>query len=138
MELLAYTETGALQITTLGRFLTQNQSPNLTGYVGLEKNDPGAVEMAVRLRNDGPLDTPNGISYVKEGDAPSPMDDAELSRMFTLGLAGRAQKLSPLVAGTLSKSTGHLLDVAGGTGFYTYEWLLANPQAAREAFIAAS
>ena len=129
MDLLEYTETGALQITELGRFLTQNQIPNLIGYVGLEKNDSGAVEMAVRLRNDGPLDTSGGISYVKEGDEPSPMDDADLSRMFTLGLAGRAQKLSPMVAGKLSKSGGHLLDVAGGTGFYTYEWLLLNPSA---------
>ncbi|MGM9507811.1 methyltransferase [Larkinella sp. GY13] len=129
MEMLEVNETGALQITALGRFLTQNQTPNLIGYVGLEKNDPGAVEMAIRLRNDGPLDTSGGISYVKEGDNPSPMDDADLSRMFTLGLAGRAQKLSPIVAGKLSKSEGHLLDVAGGTGFYTYEWLLLNPSA---------
>jgi hypothetical protein len=129
MDLLEVNETGALQITELGRFLTQNQMPNLIGYVGLEKDDPGAVEMAVRLRNDGPLDTSGGISYVKEGDEPSPMDDADLSRMFTLGLAGRAQKLSPIVAEKLSKSDGHLLDVAGGTGFYTYEWLLLNPTA---------
>ena len=129
MDMLEVNETGALQITALGRFLTQKQTPNLIGYVGLEKNDPGAVEMAVRLRNDGPLDTSGGISYVKEGDDPSPMDDADLSRMFTLGLAGRAQKLSPIVAGKLSKSEGHLLDVAGGTGFYTYEWLLLNPAA---------
>lgn len=129
MELLEYTETGALQVTDLGRFLTQAQTPNVIGYVGLEKNDPGAVEMAVRLRNDGPLDTSGGISYVKEGDDPSPMDDADLSRMFTLGLAGRARALSPIVAEKLSKSDGHLLDVAGGTGFYTYEWLLLNPTA---------
>ncbi|KAA9355277.1 methyltransferase [Larkinella humicola] len=129
MDMLEVNEIGALQITALGRFLTQNQTPNLIGYVGLEKNDPGAVEMAIRLRNDGPLDTSGGISYVKEGDDPSPMDDVDLSRMFTLGLAGRAQKLAPIVAGKLSKSEGHLLDVAGGTGFYTYEWLLLNPSA---------
>ncbi|RCR70331.1 methyltransferase [Larkinella punicea] len=129
MDMLEVNETGALQVTELGRFLTQNQIPNLIGYVGLEKDDPGAVEMAVRLRNDGPLDTTGGISYVKEGDDPSPMDDADLSRMFTLGLAGRARALSPIVAEKLSKSEGHLLDVAGGTGFYTYEWLLLNPSA---------
>ncbi|MGA0557282.1 methyltransferase [Larkinella sp. VNQ87] len=129
MEMLEYSETGDLQITALGRYLTQEQTPNLIGYVGLEKDDPGAVEMAVRLRNDGPLETPHGISYVKDGDEPSPMDDAELSRMFTLGLAGRARKLSPIVAASLPKTDGHLLDVAGGTGFYTYEWLLLNPDA---------
>lgn len=134
MELLAYSETGALQITDLGLYVTQAQTPNLVGYIGLEKDDPGAVEMAVRLRNDGPLDTSHGVSYVKDGNTPSPMDDAELSRMFTLGLAGRARKLSPIVAQNLSKSSGHLLDVAGGTGFYTYEWLLVNPAATATLF----
>ncbi|RRB04469.1 methyltransferase [Larkinella rosea] len=129
MEMLEYDESGNLRVTELGRYLTQNQVPNLIGYVGLEKNDPGVLEMAVRLKNDGPLDTSGGISYVKEGDDPSPMDDAELSRMFTLALAGRAQKLSPIVAANLPKSKGHLLDVAGGTGFYTFEWLLLNQQA---------
>ncbi|MFC5412766.1 methyltransferase [Larkinella bovis] len=129
MELLEYNETGSLQLTDLGRHLVQGHTPNLIGYVGLEKDDPGAVEMAVRLRNDGPLDTSQGVSFVKDDDAPSPMDDAELSRMFTLGLAGRARKLSPIVAANLPKSNGHLLDVAGGTGFYTFEWLLLNQQA---------
>jgi hypothetical protein len=55
------------------------------------------------------------------------MDDPALARKFTLGLAGRARYLAPLVAANLPKREGHLLDVAGGTGFYTYEWLLVNP-----------
>lgn len=127
MELLNCETDGRLAITALGRYLTQGQTPNLTSYTGLEKDDPGVLEMTVRLRNDGPLDTPQGISFVKEGDGPSPMDDAELARHFTLGLAGRARHLAPIVAVNLSKREGHLLDVAGGTGYYTYEWLLNNP-----------
>ncbi|GAB4027719.1 methyltransferase [Spirosoma koreense] len=127
MGLLNHDEDGHLSITELGRYVTKTHTPNLTGYIGLEKDDPGAFEMAVRLRNDGPLDAPQGISFVKEGEGPSPMDDPKLSRKFTLGLAGRARHLSPIVAASLSKREGHLLDVAGGTGFYTYEWLLANP-----------
>ncbi|ADB42329.1 methyltransferase [Spirosoma linguale] len=127
MELLQWDEAGRLALTDLGRFLTVDHVPNLTGYTGLEKDDPGALEMAVRLKNDGPLQTDEGISFVKEGEGPSPMDDPELSRKFTLGLAGRARHLSPIVAANISKREGHLLDVAGGTGFYTYEWLLANP-----------
>ncbi|WP_332368348.1 methyltransferase [Spirosoma telluris] len=83
--------------------------------------------MVLRLRNDGPLQAEQGISFVKEGEGPSPMDDPELARTLTLGLAGRARHLSPIVAATMSKREGHLLDVAGGTGFYTYEWLLNNP-----------
>ncbi len=129
MGLLAYDKSGRLQITELGRCLTQQHVPDLTGYTGLEQNDPGVLEMAVRLRNDGPLQAPQGISFVKEGEEPSPMDDPALARTLTLGLAGRARYLSSFVAANLSKREGHLLDVAGGTGYYTYEWLLANPTA---------
>lgn len=127
MGLLTYDTSGQLTITALGRYLTASQTPNLTGYTGLEKDDTGVLEMVTRLRNDGPLDTPEGISFVKEGEDPSPMDDPDLARKFTLGLAGRARHLSPIVAASLTRREGHLLDVAGGTGFYTYEWLLANP-----------
>ena len=127
MELLHYDTAGRLSITGLGRYLTQGQTPNLIGYTGLEKDDPGVLEMTLRLRNDGPLEAPQGISFVKEGEGPSPMDDPDLARQFTLGLAGRAQYLSPIVAAHVSKREGHLLDVAGGTGYYTYEWLLNNP-----------
>ena len=126
MDLLAYDSAGRVIVTALGKYLTLNQSPNLTGYTGLEKDDPGVVEMAVRLRNDGPLEAREGVSFVKDGEGPSPMDDPELSRKFTLSLAGRAQHLSPLVAANLPRREGHLLDVAGGTGYYTYEWLLLN------------
>ncbi|MBD2752237.1 methyltransferase [Spirosoma validum] len=127
MNLLDYDENGLLSITELGWYITKSHNPSLAGYVELEKDDPGAFEMAVRLKNDGPLDTPQGISFVKEGEEPSPMDDPKLSRKFTLGLAGRALHLSPIVAANITKREGHLLDVAGGTGYYTYEWLLANP-----------
>ena len=127
MELLRYDDLGRLCLTELGRFLVHSHTPNLIGYTGLEKDDAGVVEMAVRLKNDGPLQAPEGISFVKEGEGPSPMDDPELARKFTLGLAGRAQYLSPIVAANLPKREGHLLDVAGGTGYYTFEWLLVNP-----------
>ncbi|GAB3943005.1 methyltransferase [Spirosoma harenae] len=127
MELLAFDEDGRLHITELGNYLTAGQMPNLTGYTGLEKDDPGVIEMATRLKNDGPLEATEGISFVKDDESPSPMDDPEQARFFTLGLAGRARHLSPIVAAHMTKRECHLLDVAGGTGFYTYEWLLNNP-----------
>ena len=129
MGLLDRDETNRLFVTPLGRFLTASQQPNLIGYTGLEKDDAGVVEMATRLRNDGPLDAPTGISFVKDDAGPSPMDDPDLAQTFTLGLAGRARYLAPLVAAHLPRRDGHLLDVAGGTGYYTYEWLLRNPTA---------
>ncbi|MBD2703877.1 methyltransferase [Spirosoma sp. BT702] len=127
MNMLTYNQAGQLMITELGRYLTQSHESNLIGYVGLEKEDAGVIEMALRLRNDGPLETPDGISYIKEGEGPSPMDDPGLSRKFTLGLAGRARHLSPIVAAKMTQRSGHLLDVACGTGLYTYEWLRNNP-----------
>jgi len=134
MGMLEYTSDGLLQLTAIGRHLTSTVSPTLTGYTGLEKDDAGVVEMVARLRNDGPVAIDQGIAYVKEGEEPSPMDDPAAARLLTLALAGRAQALSPIVAQNMPKHTGHLLDVAGGTGYFTYEWLLANPHATATVF----
>lgn len=129
MDLVHYNAAGLLQLTETGQYLTQGSLPTLAEYVGLEKSDPAVLEMVDRLRNDGSLENTTGIAYVKEGEGPSPMDDPEAARRLTLALAGRAQILAPLVAIKLPKHTGHLLDVAGGSGFFTYEWLLRNPEA---------
>ncbi|MBB5283303.1 SAM-dependent methyltransferase [Rhabdobacter roseus] len=118
-----------LHLTELGTLLTATHPHNLLGYVGLEKEDPGVLELTQWLRHDGPPEAATGLSYVMDADAPSPMDDPAAARYFTLALAGRARYLAPLVAGHLPRHTGHLLDVAGGTGFYTYEWLRLNPTA---------
>jgi len=120
---------GRLALTELGRYLVPSTTPNLAGYAGLEKDDPGVLDIVQLLRHDGPADAAAEIGYVKEGDAPSPMDHPEKARSLTLALAGRAQRLAPLVAGRLPRDNGHLLDVAGGTGSFAYEWLLVNPGA---------
>ncbi|GAA4417830.1 hypothetical protein GCM10023187_50610 [Nibrella viscosa] len=129
MDMLSYNDSGQLQLTEGGCYLTQQSVPTLAGYVGLEKSDPAVLEMVERLKHDGPLEAPSGIAYVKEGEGPSPMDDPEVARRLTLALAGRAQILAPIVADKLPKHNGHLVDVAGGSGFFTYEWLLVNPDA---------
>lgn len=128
MGLLEWQPDGRLGVSDTGRYLTSGAVPSLIGYVGLEQEDAGVLEMVARLKNDGPADTSDGLSYVKEGDDPSPMDDPEESRRFTLALAGRARLLAPLVAKHLPTGPKHLLDVAGGTGYYTFEWLLRNPE----------
>lgn len=127
MEMLQFNNEGKLYLTELGKYLTDEYPSNLIGYVGLEKQDPGVLQMVEWLRNDGPQNASGGFSYVKDEEAFSPMDDPEKSRFFTLALAGRARHLAPIVAAKMTRSEGHLLDVAGGTGYYTYEWLLANP-----------
>jgi hypothetical protein len=128
MGLLAWAD-GQLRLTPLGEYLTPARRPNLIGYTGLDKDDRGVLEMAERLRHDGPADPSQGLSYVKDDTAPSPMDDPEAARFFTLALAGRAEYLAPLVAAALPAGPQHLLDVAAGTGYYTYEWLLLHPTA---------
>jgi hypothetical protein len=128
MGLLAQNREGKFLITETGRYLTTTCPDNLIGYVGLEKDNADVATLVQHLKNDGPENHAAGIAYVKEAAAPSPMDDPQDARFFTLALAGRARYLAPLVAAKMTRSAGHLLDVAGGTGYYTYEWLLANPE----------
>ncbi|HEX4646435.1 MAG TPA: methyltransferase [Verrucomicrobiae bacterium] len=134
MSLLKLDSTGKLFITALGRCLTIASTPNLVSYLGLEKDDPGVIEMASRLKNDGPLNAGQGIAYVKEGTEPSPMDDAKAARYLTLALAGRAGILSPIAAEQMPRLEGHLLDVAGGSGLFAYEWLRLNPKSSATVF----
>lgn len=134
MGLLEFDSKGKLSLTAQGRCLTTAATPNLLSYLGLEKDDPGVVEMALRLKNDGPLSAVEGIAYVKEADEPSPMDDAKAARHLTLALAGRAGILSPIVAAKMPRVEGHLLDVAGGSGLFAYEWLRLNPKSSATVF----
>lgn len=127
MQLLEYNTSGKLQVTALGQFLVKKTHDNIIGYVGLEKEDPGVLKIVEWLKNDGPLNALQGFSYVKDEHAPSPMDEPGSARFFTLALAGRAKFLSPVVASKIPKRKGHLVDIAAGTGYYSYEWLLANP-----------
>ena len=129
MGLLAADTGGRLRLTEAGSHLLTSVTPNLAGYVGLEQDDAGVVEMASRLRHDGPVSATGGTAYVKESHEASPMDDPVLARHLTLALAGRARLLAPLAAPQLPKSEGHLLDVAGGTGLFACEWLRRNPRA---------
>lgn len=128
MGFLEYNRSGLLELTAQGRFLVSSSSPNLTGYVQLDRDEPGVLRMRDWLMHDGPADASTGLPYVKDEAADSPMDEPESARFFTMALAGRARYLSPLVARSLP-SASHLLDIAGGTGYYTFEWLRLHPDA---------
>jgi hypothetical protein len=134
MGILQKDSTGNLDVTQLGRYLMSSSEPNLIGYLGLGADDPSVANMAELLKHDGPIDSQKGIAYVMDSQQASPMDDPALARYLTMALAGRAKHLAPLVAPHLPKGHGHLLDVAGGTGFYTYEYLLLNPDATATVF----
>lgn len=126
MELLKQDNDGFFSVTDLGKFLTNSTYGNLVGYTGLDKEDAGVLQMLNCLLNDGPENGNSGMSYVMEADVPSPMDEPAAARFFTTALAGRARYLSPLVAAAMPGDNLHLLDVAGGTGYYTFEWLRLN------------
>ena len=134
MGLLKFNSKGKLSITLQGRCLMSATIPNLVSYLSLEKDDPGVIEMALRLKNDGPLNAAGGIAYIKEGVEPSPMDDAKAARHLTLALAGRAGILSPIAAAKMPRVEGHLLDVAGGSGLFAYEWLRLNSKSTATVF----
>ncbi len=126
MGLLALDE-DRVRLTDTGRYLSTNEPCHLIDYVGIEASDPGVLEMVERLRHDG-LPGETSVSFVKDDTAPSPMDDPEAARRFTMALAGRARLLSPLVARAMPVAK-HLLDVACGTGLFACEWLRLNPKA---------
>jgi len=126
MGLLALDE-DRVCVTDTGRYLCENEPCHLIDYVGIEASDPGVLEMVERLRHDG-LPGKTSVSFVKDDTAPSPMDDPEAARRFTMALAGRARLLSPLVARAMPVAR-HLLDVACGTGLFACEWLRLNPKA---------
>lgn len=86
MELLQYNAQQQLQLTELGRYLTMGCAANLIGYASLEKEDAGVLQMTAWLRNDGPENAAEGFSYVKDADAPSPMDDPESAAFLRLPL----------------------------------------------------
>ncbi len=127
MGMVSRDASGNFSLTETGRYLTHEKYGNLVGYTALEKDDPGVLQIRDWLLNDGPLTNDAGLSYVMEADVPSPMDEPESARFFTTALSGRAQYLSPLVAAAMPRRNAHLLDVAGGTGYYTFEWLKLNP-----------
>ena len=127
MGMIEFDSEGKLRLTEMGKYLTSANHVNLLGYAGLEKDDPGVIKMKEWLINDGPGNSTQGLSYVKDEEAPSPMDEPEAARFFTMALAGRARYLSPIVADKITRREGLLLDIACGSGYYSFEWLLANP-----------
>jgi len=93
MGMLECSSTGKLQLTEIGKYLTSSNNRNLLGYAGLEQDDAGVIKMTEWLKNDGPANPGQSLSYVKDEEAPSPMDEPESARFFHNG-AGGAGKIS--------------------------------------------
>ena len=102
---------------------------DISGYIGLEADSPGVVDLVERLRTNRPAGTEDeGAAYIyQEGEA-SPMDREESARFLTLALAGRAKNVAPILAANHPLNHAKtLLDVGGGTGIYSIAYLEANP-----------
>ncbi|MCM8530088.1 MAG: hypothetical protein NE330_02915 [Lentisphaeraceae bacterium] len=125
MGLIKIDSEKSVSLTEMGFGLKKNSQPHLWDYVNLEASEPGVLEMVDLLKNDG-VDSESGTAYCKEEEGESPMDNPELAEFLTKALAGRAEMLAPIAAIKIS-SASHLLDIAGGSGFFTFEWLRLNP-----------
>jgi SAM-dependent methyltransferase len=101
-------------------------------YVGLAAASPGVLEMVERLRTNRPRGADGehgGTAFIYREGTASAMEEADLSRHFTLALAGRAKNVAPHLAAAVPLADARmLLDVAGGTGLYAVALLKANPE----------
>jgi predicted O-methyltransferase YrrM len=99
-------------------------------YIGLRADASGTLGMVERLRTNRPAgyrpEETSAFIY-KQGEE-SVMEEEASARRLTLGLAGRARNVAPVLAAQLPLTGAkRLLDVGGGTGIYAVELLKANP-----------
>src|SRR5438045_1645885 len=61
MGLIEFNQEEKLRVTEIGKYLTKKCPSNLLGYVGLEKQDQGVLQMVEWLLNDGPKNASAGF-----------------------------------------------------------------------------
>ena len=131
MKLLDADEGGRLTLTELAREHLVPGEPFYVGdYIGLRADAPGTAWMVERLRANRPAGyRPEETSaFIFKAGEDSVMEQESTARRLTLGLAGRARNVAPVLARKLDLSgKRRLLDVGGGTGIYAAELLRANP-----------
>lgn len=92
-------------------------------YLGLAADSPGVLAMVDRLRTNRPAGAhaePSGTAFIFREGTPSAMEQEASARRLTLGLAGRAKNVAPVLAQRLELGDARtLLDLGGGTGIYS-------------------
>jgi SAM-dependent methyltransferase len=99
-------------------------------YIGLRADAPGTLGMVERFRTNRPAGyrPEEASAFIYKKGEESVMDQEATARRLTLGLAGRARNIAPVLAVRLPlPGKTRLLDVGGGTGIYAVELLRANP-----------
>lgn len=102
-------------------------------YIGLAAESPGVLEMVRRLKSNRPAgaDAPEqGAAFVFREGLESAMEQEASARRLTLSLAGRANNVAPVLAWAVDLPPGaRILDIAAGSGIYSFELLLRNSTA---------
>jgi len=113
-------------------FLEAGSEFALTGYLGLSAHTPAVDRFVEALERQVPEpDTESGTAFTYRSDKPSAMDDPETARFLTLSLAGRGRCAAPELAARvpLKPAEKCLLDIGGGSGWYSIAYLKAYPEA---------
>lgn len=131
MKFLFLSSDGRFQATHAASLFLDSQSEfALTGYLGLSAQSPAVSAFLEAIERPSPTAaTESGTAFTFRSDKPSAMDDPELARFLTVSLAGRGRCVAPVLAQVARPAAGEttLLDIGGGSGFYSIAYLQANP-----------
>ncbi len=132
MQFLTKSDDGLFQSTQAARlFLNSESEFALTGYLGLSAQSPSVTAFLEAIQRPAPsATTEQGTAFTFRSDKPSAMDDPDFARFLTMSLAGRGRCVAPVVAEVAAPHTNDstILDIGGGSGFYSIAYLLAYPQ----------
>jgi hypothetical protein len=124
---------GRIRVSSDARcFLNPQSAFDVSDYLDLAAEAPGVLRLVESLRTDRPTGTQvggGGAQFIYRDGLNSAMSDADKARRLTMALAGRAKNTAPILAERLPlDDVGVLLDVAGGTGFFSIAYLQRNPR----------
>lgn len=131
MNFLSLSHNGRFQATPSAQlFLDSGSEFSLTGYLGLSAQSASVTAFLEAIERPAPsATTDSGTAFTFRSDKPSAMDDPDLARFLTVSLAGRGRCVAPVLA-QVAPPMPHestLLDIGGGSGFYSIAYLQANP-----------
>lgn len=131
MQFLTLNATGKYEPTQAARLFLDSESEfALTGYLGLSAQSPAVTAFLEAIQRPAPTaTTEQGTAFTFRSDKPSAMDDPDFARFLTMSLAGRGRCVAPVVAQIAPPNAIDkiLLDIGGGSGFYSIAYLLAHP-----------
>lgn len=130
MGLLALDAAGWFELTAMSREFLGGPPFDVSGYIGLDADNPNVQNMVERLRTNRPAGMKPeevGAAFIYREGIASAMEKEAEARRLTLALAGRARNVAPVLAERLPLTQARvLLDVGGGTGLYSIAYLRKN------------